>query len=88
MTRASYFARIVLFVLILSGWSSLSSAQPLDYGKAMDDIMESYISDYPEPTIKAFDKLFAGTNVDELPATTRFFYYYYYKYFEKINFYF
>ena len=78
MTRASYFARIVLFVLILSGWSSLSSAQPLDYGKAMDDIMESYISDYPEPTIKAFDKLFAGTNVDELPATTRFFYYYYY----------
>ena len=78
MTRASYFARIVLFLLFLSGWSSLSSAQHTDYGKAMDEIMESFISDYPEPTIKAFDKLFAGTNVDELPATTRFFYYYYY----------
>lgn len=40
--------------------------------------MDNYLSDYPQPTIKAFDSLFAETNVDELPAKTSFLYYYYY----------
>lgn len=78
MTKTLYFARLVLVVLSLSALSNRLIAQPLDYDKAMDDIMANYLSDYPEPTIKALDKLFAGTNIDELPAQTRFFYYYYY----------
>ena len=78
MTKTLYFAKIALVVSLLALASNLSNAQPLDYEKAMDDIMDSYLSDYPEPTLKALDKLFDGVNINELPAKTRFFYYYYY----------
>lgn len=78
MTKTLYFAKIVLIIVLLSSWSNLLIAQPSDYYKAMDDIMSHHLPDYPEPTIKAFDKLFAGTNIEELPAATRFLYYYYY----------
>lgn len=56
----------------------MSVAQTIDYGKAIDDIMADYLSDYPEPTIKALDKLFAGNEIEHLPAETQFFYHYYY----------
>ena len=78
MTKTMHFARIALAVLLLLSWSNRLLAQPLDYHKAMEEIMDNYLSDYPQPTIKAFDSLFAGINVDELPAKTSFLYYYYY----------
>lgn len=78
MSKVLSFARIAFVVSLLSFGFNLSFAQSLDYEKAMDDIMSSYLPDYPEPTINAFDQLFSGTNVDELPIWTRFFYYYYY----------
>ena len=78
MTKTLYFAKFVLVVGLLSSWSNLLIAQPSDYDKAMDDIMSLHLPDYPEPTIKALDQLFAGTNIEELPASTRFLYYYYY----------
>ena len=78
MIKTLHFARIILVGVLLLSWPNRLLAQPLDYDKAMDDIMADYLPDYPEPTIKALDQLFAGTNVEELPAQTRFFYYYYY----------
>lgn len=78
MIKTLHYARIALVGLLLLSWPNRLLAQPLDYYKAMDDIMADYLPDYPEPTIKALDQLFAGTNVEELPAQTRFFYYYYY----------
>lgn len=73
-----HFARIVLSGLLFLSCPNGLLAQPLDYDKAMDEIMAGFLQDYPEPTIKALDQLFAGSNVEELPAQTRFFYYYYY----------
>lgn len=78
MIKTAYFARIVFVGLLLLSLPNRLLAQPLDYDKAMDDIMAGYLPDYPEPTIKALDQLLAGANVEELPAQTRFFYYYYY----------
>lgn len=57
---------------------SYSAAQSIDYDKAMDDIMSKYINDYPNATIRAFNSLFDGVDIDKLPVETRFFYYYYY----------
>ena len=75
MIKTAYFARIVFVGLLLLSLPNRLLAQPLDYDKAMDDIMAGYLQDYPEPTIKALDQLLAGVNVEELPAQTRFFYY-------------
>ncbi len=69
---------VIVPLLLLSSWLNPVNAQPLDYDKAMGDIMTSHMPDYPESAIKAFDKLFSGTNVDDLPARTRFLYDYYY----------
>lgn len=71
-------ARILLCAMLSSLWPILSSAQSVDYQKAMDDIMDNHLSDYPEPTIRALDRLFAGTEIDSLPAETQFLYHYYY----------
>ena len=78
MTKTLFFAKIALVISLFALGSNLSKAQSLDYEKAMDDIMDSYLSDYPEPTIKALDRLFDGVNFNELPTKTQFFYYYYY----------
>ncbi|MBQ3187981.1 MAG: tetratricopeptide repeat protein [Bacteroidaceae bacterium] len=68
-----------LFILtILSIFNiAYSTAQLIDYGKEMDEIMSNYIDDYPEKSIRAFDKLFDGVDVSSLSVETRFFYYYY-----------
>ena len=78
MTKVLSFTRFAFVVSLLSFASNLSYAQTLDYEKAMDEIWDNYLSDYPEPTIKALDQLFTGVNVDELPAKTKFLYYYFY----------
>lgn len=58
--------------------SNPSFAQTIDYMKEMEAIMENSLDDYPYPTIRAFDELFAGVDIDRLPAETKFFYYAYY----------
>ena len=77
MTKLLVTTRILIIVL-LSCCSTLSIAQPIDYDNVMNDIMENHISDYPEPTIKAFDQLFIDIVIEELPVETQFFYHYYY----------
>lgn len=67
-----------LIIIVLAFCSiGYSIAQPIDYGKAMDEIMSNHIDDYPEASIRAINKLFEGVNIDGLPAETQFFYYYY-----------
>lgn len=78
MTKLSSMFRIILCFILLSLWPKDMVAQVIEYDKALDEIMANHMSDYPEPTIKALDRLFVGTTIDELPAETQFFYHYYY----------
>lgn len=66
-----------IMLVILVCYTSFSVAQSINYNKAMDDIMANHIDDYPEASIRAFDKLFEDVNIVSLPAETQFFYYYY-----------
>lgn len=78
MTNFNSILRTVLVFILLCLMSNPSNAQSVDYQKAMEDIMDNLLDDYPEPAIKALDELFSGVKIDDLPAETRFFYYAYY----------
>ena len=78
MTKPLIIARLLTIFMLISCWSEFLLAQSIDYDKALDNIMANHLSDYPEPTINAFDHLFADTVIEELPAETQFFYHYYY----------
>lgn len=78
MTKPLIIARLLTIFMLISCWSEIMLAQSIEYDKALDDIMANHLYDYPEPTIKAFDHLFADTVIEELPAKTQFFYHYYY----------
>lgn len=76
--RKIHIYKICLSIISLMCLYNRSLAQSIDYEQAMNDIMDNYLSDYPEPTIKALDQLFAGVDISELPVWTSFLYYYYY----------
>ena len=76
--RKIHIYKIILSIISLMCLYNRSLAQSIDYEQAMNDIMDNYLSDYPEPTIKALDQLFAGVDISELPVWTSFLYYYYY----------
>lgn len=71
----------LFFIILLCLWGRGTLAQSTDYDKAMDDILADYLSDYPEPSVKAFDRLFADVVIDDLPVLTQFLYHYYYGWF-------
>ena len=69
--------RIAIIISLTLFSINLSVAQSVDYDQAMDDIMSTYLSDYPDPTIKSLDRLFDGVDIESLPAEIKFLYYYY-----------
>lgn len=78
MNKLLKYVITVLLALFLLSLQNLLYSQPMDYKKAMNDIMENYLPDYPAPAIKAFEQLFSDVDVDELPAEVSFLYHYYY----------
>lgn len=70
--------KFLLLTILALYTVSRSAAQSVDYEMAMDEIMSNHLSDYPDATINALNKLFEGVDIDRLPAETRFFYYYYF----------
>lgn len=78
MKRKILFVIILIPISLLCGLRMAHAQSAIDYEKAMEDIMVDYLSDYPDATIRAFDLLFAETDIDELPTNTKFLYYYYY----------
>lgn len=46
--KRKIYTKIVLSIIILLGWQNSLFAQSIDYEQAMNDIMDNYLSDYPE----------------------------------------
>ena len=59
MTNFNSILRTVLVFILLCLMSNPSNAQSVDYQKAMKDIMDNLLDDYPEQKINALEELFS-----------------------------